>query len=54
VALHQDFTQAALAELIASSARVAEIGVQATGEALKPLGEHVANTISKLNRSTKP
>jgi phasin family protein len=54
VSLHHDFTQAALEGLIANSARVAEIGVRATSEALKPLGAHVADTVSKLNRPTKP
>lgn len=54
VALHQDFTQTAIEELIASAGRVAEIGVRATGEAFKPLGEHVADTMSKLKRTAKP
>jgi phasin family protein len=54
VSLQRDFTRAALEGLIGNSARVAEIGVRATGEALKPLGEHVADTISTLNRATKP
>jgi len=52
--LQRDFTRAALEGLITNSARVAEIGVRATGEALKPLSEHVADTISKRNRATKP
>jgi phasin family protein len=54
VALNHDFAQTALEGLIASSARVAEIGVRTTSEALKPLGEHVADTISKMTHPTRP
>ncbi|HEX3500635.1 MAG TPA: phasin family protein [Stellaceae bacterium] len=53
VALNHDFAQTALEGMIANSARVAEIGVRTTSEALKPLSEHVADTISKLNHPTK-
>jgi phasin family protein len=54
VALNHDFAQTALEGLIANSARVAEIGVRTTSEALKPLGEHVADTISKMSHPTRP
>jgi phasin family protein len=53
VALHHDFAKTALEELITNTTRVAEIGVTATGEALKPFGVHVADTIAKLNRPPK-
>jgi phasin family protein len=54
VALNHDFAQTALEGLIANSVRVAEIGVRTTSEALKPLGEHVADTISKMSHPTRP
>jgi phasin family protein len=53
VAVNHDFAQTALEALISTSARVAEIGAKATGEALRPLGAHVAETLSKMNRPPK-
>jgi phasin family protein len=50
VALNHDFAQTALEDLISNTARVAEIGVKATGEALRPLGAQFAETLSKMNR----
>ncbi len=50
VALNRDFAQTALEGLFANSARLSEIGITATSEALKPLGERVAVTIEKMSR----
>ncbi len=52
VAVNRDFAQTALEGLLANSARVSEIGLRATSEALKPLGERVADTITKASRPT--
>ncbi len=50
VALNRDFAQTAFEGLLANSARLSEIGITATSEALKPLGERVAVTIEKMSR----
>ena len=50
VTLNREFAQLTLEGLVTNSARLSEIGVTATSEAFKPLGERVAVTIEKLHR----
>jgi hypothetical protein len=50
----RDLAQTAPEALISGSTLVAEIGAKGTGDALRPLGVQVAETLAKLNRPPRP